>query len=289
VGGINTDRKQTIILACGIFMISLFAAGCVQDTPNEMVLTFDGLEALEEGHYEGWAIFGEEKVSTGTFNVGDELAFVAPENIAEADAIVITIEPEGDADTAPSGVVVLAGDLSEGSAALAFPVDLSGASGSYILATPTNGANTNENSGIWFLDLPDPSPALVLPALPDGWVYEGWAVFEGTPLTSGRFTAVDEADGFDGYSDIQQAPPFPGEDYLLNPPAGVTFPIDLDDGASLVVVSVEPDMNGVDPTEEAPFQIKPLVGEVPSGAADHFNYQMELSLDSVPSGTATIN
>ncbi|MDR6223505.1 anti-sigma factor [Methanococcoides alaskense] len=186
-------------------MVSLFAAGCVQDTPNEMVLTFDGLEALEEGHYEGWAIFGEDKVSTGTFNVGDELSFVAPENIGEADVIVITIEPEGDVDATPSGVVVLVGNLSEGSAALEFPVDLSGASGSYILATPTNGADTNENSGIWFLDLPDSSPALVLPALSDGWVYERWAVFEGTPLTSGRFTAVDEADGFDGYSGVQQA------------------------------------------------------------------------------------
>ncbi|MDR6223506.1 hypothetical protein [Methanococcoides alaskense] len=48
-------------------------------------------------------------------------------------------------------------------------------------------------------------------------------------------------------------------------------------------------MNGVDPTGEAPFQIKPLVGEVPAGAADHLNYQMGLNLDSVPSGTATIN
>ena len=291
-GGIITDKRQTVIFACGIFLISLFAAGCLQDTApeaNELVLTFDGLEPLEEGYYEGWAIFGEEKVSTGTFNMGDELSFAAPENIGEADAIVITIEPEDDADPEPSGIVILQGDLSEGSADLEFPVDLSGASGSYILATPTNGPDTDENSGIWFLQLPEPpTPGLELPELPDGWVYEGWAVFEGTPLTSGKFTAVDEVDGFDGFSGVEPGPPFPGEDYLVNAPMGVTFPIDLGDGESLVVISIEPDMDGVDPTGEGPFQIKPLVGEVPAGAQDHENYPMILSLDSIPSGTATI-
>ncbi len=281
-----------MILACGIVLAALFTAGCVGDTTPEssgLVLTFEGLEALEEGYYEGWAIFGDEKVSTGTFNVGDELTFAGPENIAEADAIVITIEPAEDADPKPSGIVILQGEVSEGSADLAFPVDFTEATGTYILATPTNGADTDETSGIWFLELPTTTGGLDLPTLPDGWVYEGWAVFEGAPLTSGRFTAVDEADGFDGYSGVEAAPPFPGEDYLVNPPEGVTFPIDIGDGSSLVVISIEPDMNGVDPTGDGPFQIKPLVGTVSSGAEDHVNYPMDLNLASIPSGVATIN
>ena len=45
--------------------------------------------------------------------------------------------------------------------------DFTGATGSYILATPTNGADTDENSGIWFLSLASGNPAegLDLPIL----------------------------------------------------------------------------------------------------------------------------
>jgi hypothetical protein len=69
---------------------------------------------------------------------------------------------------------------------------------------------------------------------------------------------------------------------------GLTFPIDLSDGESLAVISVEPDLNGADPTGDAPFVVKPLVGNIPLGAQDHVNYQMGQNLASVPSGTVTI-
>ena len=35
---------------------------------------------------------------------------------------------------------------------------------------------------------------LVLPVLPDSWLYEGWVVIDGTPVSSGRFSAVDTPD-----------------------------------------------------------------------------------------------
>lgn len=292
------DLKPLNILFFGVVLTSTILSGCmeqeetvpeVEQEQSVLEFSFTGLEALDTGHFEGWAIFGEEKISTGKFNVGDALSFSLPRDLSEANQIVITIEPEGDTDTVPSGIVVLSGGVSGNSATLSFPVDFSGATGNYILATPTNGGDTDETSGIWFLKLPGPTAGLELPSLPDGWIYEGWVVNQDTPLTSGRFVAVDEVDLFDGFSSIEPGPPFPGEDYLVNPPEGIVFPIDLSDGASQAVISVEPDLNGVDPTGDAPFQIKPLVVNVPSGALDHTNYSMNLNMGSIPFGTATIS
>jgi hypothetical protein len=259
-------------------------------------LTLDvTLDPLQKGHYEGWAIFGEEKVSTGKFNIGDSLVFTSARDLSDADAIVVTIEPEGDTDSVPSGIVVLSGVLASDAEeaqtiTLSFPVDLATASGSYILATPTNGNDTDETSGIWFLKLPPPpSAGLVLPNLPSGWVYEGWAVHNGIPITSGRFSSAEGVDFFNEFSGPEGSPPFPGEDYLINAPAGLSFPINLANGSSKVVISIEPDSNGEDPTGDGPFQVKPLVADVPEGALDHTNYPMQLNMDSIPSGLATIN
>jgi len=273
------------ILITGLIVL---LAACA--TPgNEITFEFTGLEPLTQGHYEGWAIIGEEKISTGKFNIGDKLSFSVAD-ISAASKIVVTIEPDGDTDEIPSGVVVLAGDLVENNAALSFPVDLSQVSGKYILATPTNGDETIETSGIWFLQLPPPpSAGLVLPELPSGWIYEGWAVNQETPLTSGKFASPDGIDNFDGYSGSEPGPPFPGEDYLVNAPEGVTFPLDLADGNSLAVISVEPDLDGVDPTGDAPFSIKPLVVEIPAGAADHVTYDLGQNLGSIPTGTAVLS
>lgn len=263
----------------------------MKDTMDKAVsqLSFDtNLAELEEGHYEGWLIIGDKKYSTGKFDAGDEMTFDIDKNLADLDKVVITIEPEGDTDDVPSGVVVLAGDVASGDVALSFPVDFFDASGSVILATPSDGSDTNETSGIWFLNLPDPSVALDLPELPSGWVYEGWAVHDGTPITSGRFTEVDEADDFAGFSGPEATPPFPGEDFLENAPNGLSFPIDLADGESAIVLSVEPDIDGVDPTGDGPAQAKPLLVAVAENQADHENIALDLNLDSLPRGSATL-
>jgi hypothetical protein len=129
----------------------------------------------------------------------------------------------------------------------------------------------------------------MLPRLPSGWVYEGWVVYEGTPITSGRFVDVADFDMFDDYSVSTNYPPFPGEDYLMNPPMGVMFPIDLADGMSKAVISVEPNLMGVDPTGDKPFSIKPLLGNIPDGADDHVNFDMMANLAPLPSGLAVLS
>lgn len=248
----------------------------------------EGLEKLESGHYEGWAIFGDEKVSTGKFSVGDDLEFVLERDLLLADKIVITIEAEGDTDDQPSGIVVLSGDLVDGIADLSFGADFSNIEGNYILATPTNGEDSDETSGVWFVTVPGPEVGLTLPSLPDNWVYEGWVVSGGVPITTGRFSLATGSDLFGGFSGEEAGPPFPGEDFLVNAPEGLEFPIDLADGSSLAVISVEPDLGGSDPTGDSPFSIKPLVADIPESAEDNSNLIMGLNLSSIPSGIATV-
>ena len=125
--------------------------------------------------------------------------------------MVITIEPAIDPDPAPDETHVLAGDIVDGIAELtishpaALGTDFTSASGRYILGTPTDGDGNNELSGVWFIDLPL-AQGLDVPALPAGWVYEGWAVIDGVPVTTGRFTDAAAADDFDGFSGDQGGP-----------------------------------------------------------------------------------
>ena len=254
----------------------------------------------DQYHLEGWAIFEDGYISTGKFIVdssgvmrdltgAQKDTFFVPADLSQALRFEISIEPQGDTDNLTSGIILLSGPLVANSSRLSFPVNFTEATGTYILATPSNGPDTNENSGIWFLQLPEPPTAgLNLPNLPNGWVYEGWVFHNDIPITTGRFSDPDGPDDFDGYSASTDYPPFPGEDFLQNPPAGVTFPIDLGDGTSRAVISVEPDIDGVDPTGVAPFSVRPLVGNIPLNAMDHVNYDMDLNLGSLPSGLAVI-
>lgn len=288
-----------------IFLVALtalfFVTGCKKDddaSPTETLnLNISGLEDLGPDYaYEGWLIVDGAPVSAGIFSVDangnlSETAFeLDTDDIENATTYVLTIEPSPDSDPSPSSVHILAGDFSGGNAGLtvnhgaAIGTDFTAATGSYILATPTDGgSDTNENSGVWWLDpAQGPGAGLDLPALPDGWVYEGWAVIDGTPITTGRFTAASGADDAATFSGSAGGPPFPGEDFLNNAPAGLTFPTDL--SGATVVISVEPQPDN----SAAPFALKPLVGGVPNPAADHTSYNMNNNATATnPTGTVT--
>jgi len=297
------------ILLAGLLALGL---GCSEDDNaarpdsglHSLQLSFQGLETLANGyHYEGWAIVGGVPVSTGKFNIdssgnlvdlnGGAIAggtFSVAEDLSNATAVVLTIEPAGDSDPDPAATHVLAGDLSsregvlQAGHAAALGSDFTASAGVYVLATPTNGPETLENSGVWFLSLVGGSPArgLDLPALPAGWRYEGWMVMGGTPITTGTFTDPEAADDDAPYSDVQAAPPFPGEDFLLNAPDALTFPTDL--AGTTAVISIEPDPDD----SAAPFAFKPLVAPVPSSATDHVTYSMDNNAAGFPTGMASI-
>ncbi len=294
------------------FLLVLMWVGCKKTeemmiTPSRkttLVLNFSGLQPLANNYsYEGWAIINSQPVSTGKFNVNSSGALIStsgqsiPNNefmtnidLSNASTIVITIEPANDTDPGPSATHYLAGNVSNGLAILtvgapqALGNNFSTASGKYVLATPTDGMNNNEKSGIWFLDLSSGSPAqsLQLPLLPAGWKYEGWAVFNGKPLSTGTFTNPAAPDEAAPYSGTLPAPPFPGEDFIRNAPSGFTFPLDLSGGLAVITIEPSPD------DSPAPFTLKPLLGNIPTTAADHVTYSMSNQASTFPTGAAAI-
>ena len=294
----------TVLMALGVLTFAACDDDPAQSEFAMLALSFFGLEPLENGfHYEGWAIIDGSPLTTGKFNVdsngglvtttGSAIAggvFNTGTDLSDASEIVITIEPSGDVDDVPADTHILAGAVSGVSAGLsvgdgsALGDDFTGASGSFILATPTNDPAANENSGIWFLSLASGSPAegLDLPTLPAGWAFEGWAVIEGTPVTTGRFTATDAADLSAPFSGSQPGPPFPGEDFLMNAPMGLVFPTDLAGGTAVISIEPEPDDSA------APFTLKPLAGPIEANATDHVTYSIPSNLASFRAGTATI-
>lgn len=278
--------KKTFL---GLLALSFFAVSCSSDddnntsTTSDLTLNLQGLEALGNDYvYEGWIIVNGQPVSTGTFtSVTFPQTFpVNTQQLESATTFVLSIEPAVDPDPAPAATKLLAGDFSgnvanvnsdnivvgSGSAL----TSLGASTGKYILATPTDMDDTNESSGVWFLDntnAPNLVAGLNLPTLADGWKYEGWVVFDGTPISTGTFTSADAADDNSATSlfkgDAGNGPNYPGEDYLQNAPTGLMFPTDLK--GRTVVISVEPYPDN----SSAPFTLKPLAHVVPANAMVH--------------------
>jgi len=269
------------IAILAILFFTLQSCGDDENARGNFDLQISGLEDLgPTQQYEGWIIVDGAPVTTGVFNVDQngtlsQSSFeVAQLDLDNASTFVLTIEPNPDPSPSPSSVHILAGDISGNAAnltvdhAAAVGNDFETAAGNYILATPTNDADDDENSGIWFLDISSGSPAagLTLPELPEGWIYEGWAVIDGQPVSTGTFRTASGADSSASFSGA---------------PAGLNFPVDLSGGTA--VISIEP----VPDNSPAPFALKPLVGGIPQNAQDHFVYGLDKNLN-FPTGTVTI-
>jgi hypothetical protein len=294
------SRRTFLALAAAGSVAALAASSGAAGTEANfpLRLSLQKLAPLGGSHYEVWVVDGERKLSAGKFNVtsagklvttaGRPASFASPIDPARADAIASTIERSPDPSRMPTKVVVLAGKPGGDRAKLSFPIQLRRISGSFILATPTDDDSTNEAAGVWFLRVAGGmKPSLVLPRLPAaGWVWEGWGVTQKTPLTSGRFRSAAGADLASPFSGPKAGPAFPGEDFVRNLPAAVSAPVSLNDGSSMIVITLEPDLRGKDPTGSAPFSIKPLVGTIAAGARDHASIRLRRDLSTVPTGTA---
>jgi len=258
---------------------------------SNLTLNFNGIEDLGPNfQYEGWIIVDGHPISTGRFTVDgsgmmSQTDFpVLTANLMDATKFVLTIEPEPDSDPGPSMTHYLAGDFSGSSAGLsvsdpaALGSDFSSAMGEYILATPSTGSDmTDYAQGIWWLNPnPSPAPTLTLPTLPPGWMYEGWVVGSGGPVTTGKFTSVTGADsdgkgptaGPDGF------PPFPGQDFI-SPAMNL-----IGDKA---VITIEPDADN----SSAPFTLKPLVDGNIEDVGRGVPQSMSNNAGSFPTGMAT--
>jgi len=282
-------RTSTLLLA-----LTLLGA-CSNDTgTTTMSLGFSGLPELGDGYeYESWLIVDGAPVSAGRFTV-DADANPSPASFeidsvvaSDATAYVLTIEPiEGD-DPAPSAVHVLAGDLMGGVASLttahpaAIGTDFADAAGEYILETPTSEAVADDYAqGIWWLvpGADGMAPGLTLPALPEGWVYEGWVASEDGPVSTGTFTAADmaDADGAGATAGPDGSPPFPGQDFI-DPAVVLT-------GGYAAVISVEP----VPDDSPMPFVIKPLIDmSIDDVMAPDTQTMENAAASNLPSGSVT--
>ncbi len=264
---------------------------------DELELNISGLENLgPNARYEGWVVIDGTPVTTGIFTVNNsgqmsQTVFEVPATegkLKDAAMFVLTVEPYPDNSPAPSPQHLLAGNFNETTATLsighpaALNTNFSMATGHFLLATPTTSSTMDELSGIWFINASgaSPAPGLILPALPTGWRYEGWAVISGQPVTTGTFMNGTMADAAAPFSGPLPGPPFPGEDFIMNAPAGLSFPTNLSGG--IVVITVEPYPDN----SPAPFLLKPLVRMIPNPAMQHFTYGMNLNPASFPTGTA---
>jgi hypothetical protein len=297
--------KKTLIPIAALLLIAGFI-GCSDNstTPTStqpggnLGLNISGLGDLgSAAQYEGWIIVSSSPISTGRFTVDSngtlsKTSFsVDATDLSNASKFVLTIEPEPDPSPNPSGVKIIAGAFSGNTANLtigdssAIANDFMSSTGTFILATPTNGMNNNERSGVWFVDLMGgPHAGLNLPLLPPQWQYEGWVVVPGVSgaLSTGKFTDPGAPDMAAPYSGSMAGPPFPGEDLLMNAPPGYTFPTDLRGGKFVITIEPNPD------NSTSPFFLKPLRGTAPSDAIDHTNYPMDnIASSNSPTGTAT--
>lgn len=281
-----------------LLAFSLFIVSCNddnEDTKGTLSLSLSGLEDLGSSFaYEGWVIVGGSPVSTGTFSItasgslSQSTFDVEASDLSSATMFVLSIEPVPDSDPAPAATKVLSGAITNGEAVLSVDGvvgDFSNAAGSFFLRTPTDESdgNNNENDqyGIWFgTPGTPPLPNFVLPALTSnsGWAYEGWVVVDGTPISTGAFTAFNAVDWSDSFSGTNPGPPVPGEDFFNNAPTGVTFPLDV--RGKTVVISVEP----VPDNSTAPFALKPLVG-VSGQETAPTSHDLDQNLNSLPTGT----
>lgn len=299
--------KKTLF---GIVMLSLLSVSCSNDddavttpTNGTLDLSFQGLEDLGPNFvYEGWIMVDGTPISTGRFSVNgsgalSQSSFEVPTSmLSVATKFILTIEPQPDPDPNPSDQKLIAGDFNGETASVATSVapaigDFTDVSGDFFLRTPTDepiGSDNNGNDqyGVWF-GLPGmpPSATLNLPDLPEGWVYEGWVIGDAGPLSTGRFSSVDEMDDNAGDSTSfggteQLGPPLPGEDFFNNAPNGEVFPLDV--RQRQIVISIEPEPDN----SPGPFLLKPLAGMAGMETAPT-SYIFSSNVSSFPTGLVT--
>lgn len=282
-------RKSILFI---LVLFSLTLQQCREDQ-GRVDVNIVGLRNLgPEATFEGWLLTDTERISTGKFTVNDhgnlsQINFNLDQEILDAaNAFVITIEPADDQDPESSGICLLAGDITGSSASLtvghtlAIGDDFSESRGTFLLGSPTNGENTDETSGVWFVsnNLGEPEVGLELPELAPGWIYEGWVIIDDRLISTGTFSSPTGTDNSAMFSGNGDGLSFPGEDFLENAPEGFEFPLDL--RGAKVSVSVEP----INDNSHEPFAIQPLSGEV---NVDESNIPVELNNDDLrlPFGT----
>ncbi len=299
---LQMKRLLTLLIATAI----LSFAGCEyfekSDTLNisSFEVSLSGLPSLPDSlTYVGWFdgddipatyLFAKDADANGNISYKNDQT---PLKILDsAQIFYITIENEANVglpNFRPSARIILQGRFTKGAANLWVSENadkFSVAKAKYSLNTPTDDPAANDFSGLWFVDSLDagtPAAGLSLPVLYSGWIYEGWIEINGRFLSTGRFSNPSAADLFNGFSGTSAAYPFPGEDFLNNAPAGLTFPLDLRGAKAYVSLERKNgDQAGTTPN------IILYRADIPANAQSKKSYDMNYSNNTLPSGYAVI-
>lgn len=265
-----------------------------------LVPTFERLPSLPATHYELWerrpdggeAQIGAFRVLEGgglTNLTGDTFSGWPLEGPPlPGTEYLVTVE-SGDTPASARGErVVLHGQLKTTETELAFALPSLPKSGSALLGSPTN-TKAPETAGVWLAsawkgDLPV-TRGIALPAPPAGWTYGLWVVTGAdTTMLAGRFVDPARSDEDALYADTAQKPNLPGEDFLHDAPNDVTFPLNLADGKTHVLVSFEPALST--PPNHPYLMI--FRRRIPYQQAVHTAFSLERLNDTTPSGTIRI-
>lgn len=253
-----------------LFALSLILVGACNQTPTEITplpralgeveavrINMESLVPLDpstQGTYILWGLGERNEASRlGDFFIdpttGDVVdASGTPIDTFKTDdvsmrklqGILVTIEANPSAE-APSGMQIISGTFIDRVAELTVPISsgITSASGSLRVFSPTDGPDTNENSGFWMVDSVG-EPSLDMPDTTAALQYETFVEIDGQNLNVGRFDVVDDRDDFCRFcADIEEfpQPERPGDDLLINAPEGMVFPIDLSE--AIVRISLE--------------------------------------------------
>lgn len=300
-------RHSAIVLAAAL----LLGAQACGNTPRQfnplpaalgdlrgVALGFEGLLPLGEGEgrYAVWvSLDNRDIVGLGPFNVNSDgrpintdgeliERFTADRNLFSAVSVLITIEPGGIPGASPGQARILQGPFVDGVAQLNVPAPLlvDQAAGSYRVFTPTDGPGTNEGSGLWAVSVDD-GPLLELPPLNNVYAWEHYIVFpSGQTVSMARFNSPTAPDFLNPFSGSEPAPQFPGEDFLLNAPAGLVFPADL--GGARLLLTLEPVL---DDTAD-PSQLVVLEAVLPAVVQGGEIIELTNRTADFPSGTAVV-
>jgi len=239
-------KSVSLLIAAGVVFTACGDDGIILG--STLGLEFQGLstlDAMTEGSYEAWVIDGSGTPhSAGKFVLPPEGHVVLENPTDDPRSVVITLEPPGDNDSAPSGVEIMGGDFSGQSADLSIKGHVtSGAAlrediGSHALFTPANNAwrgyPSIEDAGIWVFNLHvigDPMQRqgldltsdffLKVTPLMQEWVYEGWIVMDYGQATECWVSYGKMESGQDDRLNRQDNTgfgPFSGfRDYVANP------------------------------------------------------------------------
>jgi hypothetical protein len=267
------------------------------------MLNLKNLPALDQGRYQLWLNHEDTFTSLGQFSVNDQGQAVSSEGQEFRPSIktstskvkfLISIETTENPQQ-PSPSIVLSGQLKDGKAHLSFTaIDLANASGVYTIAAPTDLSGDYQSSGIWFAKTDGHNltgPGLDIPNAPDGWKYEAQLRYKDQIIAAGRFSNPNDRDDFGVFTpNPDNTPNFPGEDYLQGAPSrlGVDFPANLTSGEWRVIISIEPDLNGTDPTGDDLFYLQPFSATISEGTENYKEHALKLDTSTFPTATITL-